>query len=115
MLYKRTEIGVLLIAELDRNRVNTSNTIFEFNNTIDLSNLTSRVSTTKQTGVNNITPLLPKMKISEFTFDFTKACWEFNIHFKPGHYKPSFCWPRRTSMQSQSTVAASTFIAESII
>ena len=33
------------------------------------------VSTTKQTGANNITPLLPKMKISEFTFDFTKACW----------------------------------------
>ena len=115
MLYKCTEIGVLLIAELDRNRVNTSNTIFEFNNAIDLSNLTSRVSTTKQTGVNNITPLLPKMKISEFTFDFTKARWELNIHFKPGHYNPSFCWPRRTSMQSQSTVAASTFIAESII
>ena len=115
MLYKRTESGVLLIAELDRNRVNTANTIFEFNNAIDLPNLTSRVPTTKQTGVNNITPLLPKMKISKFTFDFTKACWEFNIHFKPGHYKPSFCWPRRTSMQPQSTVAASTFIAESII
>ena len=111
MLYKRTEIGILLIAELDRNRVNTANTIFEFNNAIDLPNM---VSTTKQTGANNITPLLPKMKISEFTFDFTKACWELN-HFKPGHYKPSFCCPRRTSMQSQSTVAASTFIAESII
>lgn len=114
MLYKCTESGILLIAKLDRNRVNTANTIFEFNNAIDLPNLTSMVSTTKQTGANNITPLLPKMKISELTFDFTKACWELN-HFKPGHYKPSFCWPRRTSMQSQSTVAASTFIAESII
>ena len=88
MLYKCTEIGVLLIAELDRNRVNTANTIFEFNNAI---NLPSRVSTTKQTGVNNITPLLPKMKISELTFDFTKTRLELNIHFKPGHYKPSFC------------------------
>ena len=114
MLYKRTERGILLIAELDGNRVDTTNAIFEFDNAINLPNLTSRVSTTKQTGVNNITPLLQKMKISEFTFDFTKACLELN-HFKPGHYKPSFCWPRRTSMQSQSTVAASTFIAESII
>ena len=90
MLYKCTESGVLLIAELDGNRVNTANTIFEFNNAIDLPNLTSRMPSTKQTGVNNITPLLPKMKISEFTFDFTKACLELN-HFKPGHYKPSFC------------------------
>ena len=91
MLYKCTESSVLLIAELDGNRVDTTHAIFEFDNAINLANLTSRVSTTKQTGVNNITPLLPKMKISEFTFDFTKACWEFNIHFKPGHYKPSFC------------------------
>ena len=115
VFYKCTESGVLLVTELDRNRVDTANTIFELDNAVDLSDLTSRVSTTKQTGVNNIAPLFQKMKISEFTFDFTKACWELNIHFKPGHHKPSFCWPRRTSMQSQSTVAASTFIAESII
>ena len=73
MLYKCTESGVLLIAELDRNRVDTTHTIFEFDNAINLPNLTSRVSTPKQTGVNNIAPPLPKMKISEFTFDFAKA------------------------------------------
>ena len=115
MLYKCTESGILLIAKLDRNRVNTANTIFEFNNAIDLPNLTSMVSTTKQTVANNITPLLPTVKISELTIDFAKARRKLNIHFNSSHYKPSFCWPRRTSMQSQSTVAASTFIAESII
>ena len=115
MLYKRTERGILLIAEFDGNRVNTANTIFEFNNAINLPNLTSRMPSTKRAGINDITPLFPTMKISEFTVDFTESSWELNIHFKPGHYKPSFCWPRRISMQSQSTVAASTFIAESII
>ena len=115
MLYKCTESSVLLIAELDGNRVDTTHAIFEFDNAINLPNLTSRMPSTKRAGINDIAPPLPKMKISEFTFDFTKACWELNIHFKSGHYKPSFCWPRRTSMQSQSTVAASTFIAESII
>ena len=115
MLYKRTESGIFFITELDGNRIDTTHAIFELDNAVDLSNLSGRMSSTKRTGINDIAPLFPKMKISEFTFDFTKARWEFNIHFKPGHHKPSFCWPRRTSMQSQSTVAASTFIAESII
>ena len=39
------------------------------------------VSTTKQTGVNNITPLFPTMKISKFALYFTKARWELDIHF----------------------------------
>ena len=115
MLYKCTESGILLIAKLDGNRIDTANTIFEFNNAINLPNLTSRMPSTKRAGINDIAPPLPKVKISELTFDFTESSRELNIHFKPGHYKPSFCWPRRTSMQSQLTVAASTFIAESII
>ena len=81
MLYKRTEIGILLIAELDGNRIDTTHAIFEFNNAINLFNLTSRMPSTKRAGINDIAPTLPKMKISEFTFDFTKARWELNIHF----------------------------------
>ena len=91
MLYKRTERGILLIAELDGNRIDTTHAIFEFNNAINLPNLTSRMPSTKRAGINDIAPPLPKVKISELTFDFTEARWELNIHFKPGHYKPSFC------------------------
>ena len=81
MLYKRTEIGILLIAEFDGCRINTANTIFEFNDPINLPDLTAWMTSTKRACIDNITPLFPTMKISKFALYFTKARWELDIHF----------------------------------
>ena len=110
-----TKYRVLLITEFDSRRTNTTNAVFEFNNSKNLPVLSARMTSTKRACVDNLAPLLPTVKISELTIDFAKARRKLNIYFSSSHYKPSFCCPRRTSMQSQSTVAASTFIAESII